>query len=269
MKVLVVEDDPVQRGIIAATLTARGDSVMSVESGEAAVELVTSGNQHFDSILMDQHMPGIGGVEATRRIRTLGDYRGQVSILAMSAGKAPTEPGFDGFLPKDPASMDASMARLREAVTEAAAAGQARIIADQQPPRSTLVNWMKLNLVFLFGLLIAFVGSAVGGIWAVSAWNSDLRHDAADLKKLVASQGAQIEEEHKAMVDVDRRLNDARRDTEANLAAARRETDANLVAARRETDANLAKANADVAVLKAQFEFLAARSPKAPLPGAP
>jgi CheY-like chemotaxis protein len=295
MKILVAEDDPIQRTVITATLTARGDTVMSVDSGEAAVELVTAGVHHFDAILMDQQMPGIGGAEATRRIRTIGDWRGQTPILAMSAKDLVAGQVIDGFLPKDPAAIDASMARLRETVTESVAAGQQRIISEQQPPRKVLVNWLKLNLA----LTTALGGLVCGGIgWIIAGTLFYARTDAritaietgqhavrlmlgaksadeplVDVAKTLSdqrrAQDGWLDEDHKALVDVDRRLNEMRRDSEANLTAARRETDANLTAARRETDANLAKANADVAVLQAQMKFLADRSPSTPLPTGP
>jgi CheY-like chemotaxis protein len=261
MKILVVDDDPIQRSVIAATLQARGDTVMTADSGESAVEMVTSGLHHFDTVLMDQQMPGgMSGAEAARRIRTLPDWRGQVTILAISAGDPPADNKLsDGFLSKDPGSLGG----LREAMVDASAAGQARAIAEQQPPRSTLVNWMKINLVFLIGLAISFLLATVGGIWATGVWFSDLKHDNAEVRAVNAAQDRRLDDSHNAVVDIDRRLNEMT----GRLADARRDAETNLANARRETDQSLAAEREGLAVLQAQLRFLGDRTPVAPIGG--
>ena len=70
IKVLVVEDSRVTRDYIVSTLEADGGLrvAAAVESGEAALDrLVATGP---DVILMDVHLPGIDGIETTRRIMT-------------------------------------------------------------------------------------------------------------------------------------------------------------------------------------------------------
>jgi two-component system, NarL family, invasion response regulator UvrY len=67
--VWVVDDQASFRLATAATLAAMDDFVMvgECETGESAIELVPDGGAGM--VLMDIHMPGMGGVEATRRIR--------------------------------------------------------------------------------------------------------------------------------------------------------------------------------------------------------
>ena len=67
--VWVVDDQASFRLATAATLAATEDFVMAgeCETGESAIELLREGGAGI--VLMDIHMPGMGGIEATRRIR--------------------------------------------------------------------------------------------------------------------------------------------------------------------------------------------------------
>lgn len=66
-RVLVVDDDPIGRTILAAQVEANGGVPVIASSGEEAVDLHAAGG--IDIVLMDVMMPGIGGLEATRRIK--------------------------------------------------------------------------------------------------------------------------------------------------------------------------------------------------------
>jgi two-component system invasion response regulator UvrY len=68
VRVWVVDDQASFRRATAATLDAMDDFVMAgeCETGESAVELIRDGDA--DIVLMDVHMPGMGGIEATRQI---------------------------------------------------------------------------------------------------------------------------------------------------------------------------------------------------------
>jgi two-component system invasion response regulator UvrY len=67
--VWVVDDQASFRLATAATVAATKDFVMAgeCETGESAIELLRDGGAGI--VLMDIHMPGMGGIEATRRIR--------------------------------------------------------------------------------------------------------------------------------------------------------------------------------------------------------
>ena len=69
VRVWVVDDQASFRMATAATLAAMADFVMAgeCETGETAIELIRNGGAGM--VLMDIHMPGMGGIEATRRIR--------------------------------------------------------------------------------------------------------------------------------------------------------------------------------------------------------
>jgi two-component system invasion response regulator UvrY len=70
VRVWVVDDQASFRRAAAATVAAMEDFVMAGESetGESALELIPEGDA--DIVLMDIHMPGMGGIEAARQIRS-------------------------------------------------------------------------------------------------------------------------------------------------------------------------------------------------------
>ena len=81
VRVWVVDDQATFRRATAATLDAMDDFMMAGEcdTGETAVELIPGGDA--DIVLMDIHMPGIGGIEAARRIHTA---RTDLMVVLMS-----------------------------------------------------------------------------------------------------------------------------------------------------------------------------------------
>jgi two-component system sensor histidine kinase/response regulator len=84
-KVLVVDDNEINRQIALEMLTATGLEVDTVADGQAALDLLfAAGPQGYDLVLMDLQMPVLGGHDASKRIRA--DWRyASVSIVAMTA----------------------------------------------------------------------------------------------------------------------------------------------------------------------------------------
>lgn len=83
LRVLVADDEPLNRSIAREFLRSTGHEVVCVNDGASAV--VAASSEDFDAILMDVRMPGMNGLEATRRIRALHAPRGQVWIVAVTA----------------------------------------------------------------------------------------------------------------------------------------------------------------------------------------
>ncbi|MEN9314716.1 MAG: hypothetical protein RIS35_1109 [Pseudomonadota bacterium] len=105
-RVLVVEDNPVNRKVAVAMLRRAGLTVEVAEDGAAAVERMNrEGAEPFDLVLMDRHMPGMDGLEATRRIRA-NPAHARMPVLAMTADAFEDErqrclaAGMDDFIAK-------------------------------------------------------------------------------------------------------------------------------------------------------------------------
>lgn len=83
VKILLVEDHALNRMVCEGMLKVHGCVVVSVHNGQEAVDWCsTHGLDSVDLILMDVHMPVMGGFEATRQLRAMGC---QLPILALTA----------------------------------------------------------------------------------------------------------------------------------------------------------------------------------------
>ncbi|WP_312812872.1 ATP-binding protein [Brevundimonas sp. BH3] len=83
LKVLVVEDHPVNRMILEAWMGSNGHDATTAEHGAMAVEIAAT--QAFDLIVMDVNMPVMDGLEATRGIRTGCTVNVDTPIIVLSA----------------------------------------------------------------------------------------------------------------------------------------------------------------------------------------
>ncbi len=83
LKVLVVEDHPVNRMILEAWMSSTGHVASTAENGALAVEAANA--QHFDLIIMDVNMPVMDGLEATRLIREANNSNSDTPIIVLSA----------------------------------------------------------------------------------------------------------------------------------------------------------------------------------------
>ncbi|HEY3681225.1 MAG TPA: response regulator, partial [Bradyrhizobium sp.] len=123
MRVLSVEDNPFGRVVLNTILTELGHHAEFIGRGEDAVERIAAGE--FDAVLMDMVLPGIDGIEAIRRIRSLNSPLGRIAIIGVS-GRGDDEAasraaGADAFLVK-PVSPRSLATALLEATRHAAAA---------------------------------------------------------------------------------------------------------------------------------------------------
>jgi PAS domain S-box-containing protein len=137
LRVLVAEDNPVNRKLVTKLLQKRGHTVKGVETGRAAVKAVASGKDGaFDAILMDLQMPEMSGLEATHAIRAFEKTRGgRVPIVALTAHAMSGDrerclaAGMDGYLSK-PIDVDELIATV-EAFSEGAAPAEQNERAEE------------------------------------------------------------------------------------------------------------------------------------------
>lgn len=107
--------------VVSAMLETLGCTVALADDGAAAVEAVAA--TPFDLVFMDIRMPGMDGLEASRRIRAA---RPQQYIVALTANAYPQdqqharEAGMNAFLSKP-----VSLASLRSALAQCIAPGTA------------------------------------------------------------------------------------------------------------------------------------------------
>lgn len=113
--VLVVEDEPSQREVLAYNLEAEGFCVTRAENGDEALLLVDE--QAPDVIVLDWMLPGVSGIEVCRRLKSRSETR-EVPIIMLSARSEEVdrvrglETGADDYVVK-PYSLVELMARVR------------------------------------------------------------------------------------------------------------------------------------------------------------
>lgn len=117
-RVLLVEDNELNREIAKTLLEEEGLVIEEAEDGDVAVEMVRNSNGKYDFVLMDIQMPHMNGYQATRAIRKLEDAKlSRIPIIAMSANaleedkRESLRSGMDMHLAK-PIEMDKVLAAL-------------------------------------------------------------------------------------------------------------------------------------------------------------
>jgi two-component system sensor histidine kinase/response regulator len=106
MRVLVVDDNPIARIILRASLEAMSFAVATVSSGPEAIEKLAAARPPFELVLLDWRMPGMDGLETARRIKThpaLSRVPRMVLLTAYDCEEVVSRAvglDLDGFLPK-------------------------------------------------------------------------------------------------------------------------------------------------------------------------
>lgn len=111
-RVLVVEDNETNQLLVRRQLERLGCTAVVLDSGTAALDAFARGGVDADLVLMDWQLPGIDGLETTRRWRVMEQERGlsRTPVVAMTASALPgdrdrcLDAGMDDFLAK-PVSM--------------------------------------------------------------------------------------------------------------------------------------------------------------------
>ncbi|MBD81154.1 MAG: hypothetical protein CL840_19710 [Crocinitomicaceae bacterium] len=121
LKILLVEDNPINQKVAHKFLTRWGADVVVVDSGEDSLNIVREKN--VDAVLMDLQMPEMDGYETSRTIRSMdGSYFKSLKIIAMSADalgdvkEKVNQAGMDGYISKpfDPNQLLSILANVKK-----------------------------------------------------------------------------------------------------------------------------------------------------------
>jgi len=206
LRVLLAEDTDVNRELVIELLRKRGHTVEAVENGREALAAVTK--DRFDVVLMDEQMPEMDGLEATRAIRAQEASTGKHQIIiGLTGNVAPEdnerrlEAGMDGFLAK-PFDMHALFEVVESpprGVDRATASPSAPAPAAPQPAESVAEHLWRTtagNQKLIQSLVKSFLADAPkkfsGVRHAISEKNAEKLAGAAHaLKGAMAIFGAQ------------------------------------------------------------------------------
>ena len=125
IRILLVDDESAIRRALRPPLVELGFQVVEAWRGEEAIQMLRAGG--FDVVLLDVNMPGIGGIETLRRIRT---FAPRLPILMLTVRDAEAEKvealelGADDYVTK-PFSTRELIARIRTAVRRVQAPARA------------------------------------------------------------------------------------------------------------------------------------------------
>jgi two-component system, OmpR family, KDP operon response regulator KdpE len=123
-RVLVVDDDSQMRRAVTNALSARGYSVLTATSGEAALSVMAE--EQLDLVLLDLGLPGIEGHEVIKRLRSWSEL--PVIVISVRESQeekvAALDAGADDYVAK-PFGMKELLARMR--------AVQRRVTAEIEP----------------------------------------------------------------------------------------------------------------------------------------
>ncbi len=115
LRVLVADDDEINRRVLSHILFALNHEVRAVSSGLQVIKELANGS--YDVLFLDLHMPDMGGLEATRFILSMWKPRERPLIVALTADDPQSgresclDVGMDAFLSK-PVGIDCVRAIL-------------------------------------------------------------------------------------------------------------------------------------------------------------
>ena len=104
LRILVVDDDEINRRMMKVLLGLEGHQTELAGNGEEALDLMKQ--EKFDIVFMDLQMPIMDGVEASRRLRDWEQGKSRTFIVALTASYLPEdgqmlfEAGIDNYISK-------------------------------------------------------------------------------------------------------------------------------------------------------------------------
>ena len=88
MRILFVEDNPVNRRVVREMLAAGGIELDEAEDGQAGLDAIEIAD--YDLILMDLRMPRMDGLTAIRQLRARSDHKAAAPVIVVTADAGAT-----------------------------------------------------------------------------------------------------------------------------------------------------------------------------------
>jgi len=166
-KVLVVDDVLTNLDVARGMMKPYEIQVDCVMSGQQAIEAIQNDSVRYNAIFMDHMMPGMDGIEATKRIRDIGtEYAKTIPIIALTANAIVgneamfLQNGFQAFLSKpiDIMRLDVEIRRwLRDKSQETSSAGT--VYASLSSDGSSATTTWEIDGVNKAKALVQFGGN--------------------------------------------------------------------------------------------------------------
>jgi class 3 adenylate cyclase len=167
-RVLVVDDNEMNRDMLSRRLSGRGYTVTIAAEGEAALRFL--GSQDFDAVLLDVMMPGITGIEVLRRIRS-SSSESDLPVIMVTARDAAEDVvealrlGANDYVTK-PLDFSVVLARLRTQLSLKRQKDEIRRLAEGLEIRNRFIQQTfgrYLSDEIVSGLLESPQGLELGG----------------------------------------------------------------------------------------------------------
>jgi two-component system KDP operon response regulator KdpE len=207
IRILVVDDEPAIRRALRLPLVELGFQVAEASRGEEALQTMRSAI--YDVVLLDINMPGIGGIETLRRIRTLSPRLPVLMLTVRDQEEDKVEAlemGADDYVTK-PFSTRELIARIRAAVRRVRAParpedapieiGEIHLepVKRRVTKRGTPVRLTRKEFDILF-CLMSRAGRVVTYAKLLTAvWGADCREEVEYLRTFVRQLRKKIEDD--------------------------------------------------------------------------
>jgi two-component system sensor histidine kinase/response regulator len=210
LRILLAEDNPVNRHLVTTMLQKRGHVVVSVDNGRGAVDAVQ--DQTFDAVLMDLQMPEVDGFQATAAIRAREHGTGRhLPIIALTAHamkgdrEACLAGGMDGYLAKPvrTAELLTTLSRLTTGETVVAPPAESAHPPFDRAELLFRVGEDRQLLAELVGIFHEQLPGALAELWSAvrTADATDLQRVAHKLRGTAGSFSAHAAAEAASVVE--------------------------------------------------------------------
>jgi two-component system sensor histidine kinase/response regulator len=205
LRILVADDNAINREISLAILRETGADVTCVENGRLAVDAVLGKSQTFDVVLMDVQMPVLDGLAATREIRARLDAH-VIPIIAMTAQAMESErqsclnAGMNDHVAKpfDPPALIATIRRWAQRPISAHAASLPALerggLTESLPDIDVVAALARCNgnETLFRRLLVQFADQWSGTVPALRVALASQSHEAAALAHTLRGTSGQL-----------------------------------------------------------------------------